>query len=266
MKKNLLFYLLYFLLFILKTKAQVVLAAPAISPAQIIQPYHIPSINNVAQKITPFSITLKQPQAAGVTPRFSINNANEQCALLRKIIPLLNLEGNRTAAALISLEWEARQLYNKKGFEVQRSIGDTSSFKTFAFVAAYAKPADKEEYKLPDFNENIKTTYYRLKQIKQDSGYAYSNIIAIKGMPQFNLFPNPVADILYIKLQIVETGNGNIMVYDNKGTLVLKQPTTLVKDIINTKSVSMHSLPAGMYSVKFFNADTLLYSQKFIKQ
>ena len=88
----------------------------------------------------------------------------------------------------------------------------------------------------------------------------------MKGILQFNIFPNPVAEVLFLKLQTVQSSNVSIRVYDNKGSLLIAKQTSLIKDIINTQSINVQILPAGMYTVSVVNADTTIYSEKFIKR
>jgi hypothetical protein len=259
--------LLYLLLsFTIHTTAQIKMAVPANTGVKLILPYQIHHVENVAEKITTYKIIPKQPIVMSVQQTFNIHPSGGQCALLNSITSSLKLEGERTAVSLVNLKWETKELYDKKGFEIQRSFGDTVHFKTIAFVTAYAEASAKEKYSSIDLNDNIQPAYYRLKQLKIDSGYAYSNIALIKGIMQLKLFPDPASDILYLKLQSLQTSDATIMIYDNKGVLLIKQSTNLLKDNINIKSVSVHSLPAGMYNLKLLQADTVLYTEKFIKE
>lgn len=265
MKKYTWLYPAVFLFFVISTSAQIKINTP-VNTSKIILPYQIPHVENVAEKITTFKIVSRQPAVINVQPKFSVNPSSEQCALLNNITSSLNLEGTRTVATVVDLTWKTKELYNKKGFEIQRSFDDTIHFKTIAFVAAYAKASVKEKYTLKDLNDNIQPAYYRLKQIKLDSGYAYSNIVLVKGIMQFKLFPNPVSDLLYLKLQVLQNSDAAIMVFDNKAVLLIKKNISLTKDIVNIKSIAVYNLPAGMYHVKVANADSTIYDEKFIKE
>ncbi|MEO8710595.1 MAG: T9SS type A sorting domain-containing protein [Parafilimonas sp.] len=266
MKKYPCLYLPVFLLLIFNASAQIKINSQVSPPGKIVLPYQIPRVENAGKKITVFQIAPKQPGVINVQPKFNVRSSGEQCALLNSITSSLKLEGERSAASLVNLKWEAKELYDRKGFEIQRSFVDTTHFKTVAFVTAYAEASAKEKYTAIDLNDNIQPAYYRLKQLKLDSGYAYSNIVLVKGIMQLTLFPNPASDVLYLKLQSLQTNDATIMIYDNKGVLLIKQSTNLIKDIINIKTVSIHSLPAGMYNVKLVHADITLYADKFIKE
>jgi len=256
---------LLFLLITIKTSAQITLNT-ATKPGNSGMPYHVPQVEDAVKTIAAFQIRPKQPDPINIAPNFSVSPSAQQCALLNSIIPSLYLEGERSITSVVDLKWLAKDLYDKKGFEVQRSFGDTNNFKPFAYVQAYSNALAKEEYKLNDINKSIQPTYYRLKQLKSDSGYTYSNIVLVKGILQFHIFPNPVSDVLFLKLQTVQNSNISIMIYDNKGVLLLNKQTSLMKDIINTKNVNVQALPAGMYNIKVANADSTLYSEKFIKE
>lgn len=229
-------------------------------------PYAIPAVEDVTTRITAVKIEARQVQVIETKPKLKINASSGQCALLNEMKSSLYLQGKRSSAHLVNLKWEVKQLYNKRGFEIQRSFNDTTHFITVGFVQAYAQSQPKEIYASIDLNENIRPAYYRLKQMRKDTGYTYSNIVLVNGLPQFNLFPNPVADVLNIKLQCTENSQVSFIVYDNKGVQVIKQHTNLIRDIINTKTIKVHSLPAGMYNLQVIHTDTTLYSEKFIKE
>ncbi|HEX5151447.1 MAG TPA: T9SS type A sorting domain-containing protein [Parafilimonas sp.] len=254
------------LLFSMKLTAQLKVNPTVKATSDANFPYHLPQVANGIKTIKPVEIKAMQPAAIDVKPAIKISSSAQQCALLNSMQPSLQLEGERKDANLVDLKWQAKDLYDKKGFEVQRSIGDSNNFKSVTFVNAYAKALAKEEYRLTDINETIQPTYYRLKQVKPGGGHAYSNMVLINGILQFNLFPNPVADVLFLKLQTVKNSNVSIMIYDNKGVLVLGKQTDLTKDIINTQKINVRALRTGMYNVKVANADTTLYSDKFIKE
>jgi hypothetical protein len=155
-----------FLLFAMKLPAQLKINPPAKATSTTNFPYHLPQVADNIKAIKPVEIKAMQPAAIKVKPDIRINSSAQQCALLNSIQPSLQLEGQRKDANLVHLKWLAKDLYDKKGFEVQRSIGDSNNFQSVTFVNAYAKALAKEEYKVTDINETIQPTYYRLKQVK----------------------------------------------------------------------------------------------------
>ena len=163
-----------FLFFSMRSTAQLKPIAPVTITPKDALPYWLPQIENGIKTITAVEISAKQPGAINVNPNFSISSSSQQCALLNSIHPSLVLQGERKDASLVDLKWKAKDLYDKKGFEIQRSFGDTNNFKSITFVNAYSKALAKEEYKLTDINKSIQPAYYRLKQIKPVTGYAYS--------------------------------------------------------------------------------------------
>jgi uncharacterized membrane protein len=110
--------------------------------------------------------------------------------------------------------------------------------------------------------------YYRLKEVDMNGGNTYSNIIAIhKRIPTllFNVYPNPVQDLLSIKCttgaDLWVTGK----IYNSDGHEVkvflgtLKAGTSIV-------STTVANLPAGLYFLNLFDKGKRIGETVFLKQ
>lgn len=88
------------------------------------------------------------------------------------------------------------------------------------------------------FNESLCSFSIDAEEIKfleEDCYFVITNVIDPK-VTQFNIFPNPVADVLFIE---TEHQTFSVKIYDSTGTLLQTH--------LNDKAVQLGSLPQGIY-------------------
>ncbi|HYF31067.1 MAG TPA: T9SS type A sorting domain-containing protein [Chitinophagaceae bacterium] len=180
----------------------------------------------------------------------------------------LLFDGNRLNEALVNLKWQTANEINNSGFEVERSLGNSSHFEKIAFVPAHAGSTVIRNYYLDDVNDYSGVSYYRLKQIDIDGRYTYSLMVAVKGYPRntdLTLYPNPVQDMLHLSFEMPVNASAIVTVYDVSGRPVLQQKMQFKKGI-NVKHIAVAALIPGVYLVKLEAANHAVHSARFIKQ
>ena len=176
-------------------------------------------------------------------------------------ITLLDFNGRYKDKAVV-LNWSTLTESNTRYFTVEKS-NDAVLFRPLANIPAYGNSQVKRSYNYVDNAVLNYINYYRLKMADINGGYVYSKTITVSATTDHAVvvFPNPVKDELFIRLQDgLEESIINIV--DTKGNMVralqLKAGVTVI-------SVNTTSLPAGIYSI-IFNSGKLKEMVRFIKE
>ncbi len=110
------------------------------------------------------------------------------------ITELVRFEGEYVSGA-VQLAWETAAEANLSHFEVERA-SDMEAFEKLGDVAAAGNSNVPLTYAFTDVDPLSGVGYYRLRIVKQDGKYTYSNIIAIENKSltatSFKIYPNPV--------------------------------------------------------------------------
>ncbi|MFC5270923.1 T9SS type A sorting domain-containing protein [Adhaeribacter terreus] len=149
----------------------------------------------------------------------------------------------------VKLSWQTASEKNSKLFRVQRSA-DARNWKTIGEKTAQGHSSSLTTYEyidLPDFSGLV---YYRLAQEDLDGTLSFSavKVVAfekpISGTLQ--LYPNPAAQQLFLKLETLETETAQIRISDLAGREVLNTKKQLQAGE-NKVSCGIEKLPAGFY-------------------
>lgn len=169
------------------------------------------------------------------------------------------------------LHWSTVTEQNNTGFELQRS-NDGYNFTKIGFVKTKAIDGNSNEKLSYDFTDaafTSSTNYYRLKQIDKDGKFSYSNIVVLSnniGTNNFiTIYPNPVKNILNVKIVPTTNSKINLVVTNVYGKNVLNKNTN-VGNIETIVQLDVSQLPSGTYFVKIISEDGKeIATQKFIK-
>ncbi len=150
----------------------------------------------------------------------------------------------------VELNWETATEVNNYGFDIVRnkypdfSNGkkqSVSQWEKIGFVKGNGNSNSLKEYSYTDGTPPNGLVMYRLKQIDNNGGFKYSNIITINLTPsRFELFqnyPNPFNPTTTIQYAIPKAEHVTLKVYDELG----KEVSTLVNE----------NKEAGQYRVNF---------------
>lgn len=168
-----------------------------------------------------------------------------------------------------SLKWKTNYEYQINHFEIERSL-DGRNFAYIGLLGAHNNHLGSD-YRYMDSGfaqmPNGKV-FYRLKIMEADGGFKYSDIIyltksSIKGQPEF--YPNPVRNMLNVKLEIVDPGKWNIRLLDASGRQLLNKSQMLQEGAQNL-TFPMANFAKGLYLLVMQNENGEQMENKFIKE
>ncbi|HTE11195.1 MAG TPA: T9SS type A sorting domain-containing protein, partial [Chitinophagaceae bacterium] len=167
---------------------------------------------------------------------------------------------NLLAGKKIGLNWEAVTDKSHNYFEVEKSA-DAVGFTSIGKIASGA-PFSFTDY--APFNGN---NYYRIKEVDMDGKLTYSKIINIpynEGKAGVRIYPNPVTDLLQLKINDRSTGNVDIKITDAQGRVVYT--ATDVENNGNEIKINTHAFIPQVYILKVTGKQGDIISiEKFIK-
>lgn len=154
------------------------------------------------------------------------------------------------------LSWKTSSESNNKGFEIQRSMGNTNDFKTIGFVGTKTKQGNSEteiSYSFEDVDVKAgQTHYYRLNQVDFDGKSAFSPVKSIKPgsiESNLNVYPNPSQGSFTVNTGS-NSGKLNIFVMDNTGRVVNQFMN------VSTSNTRINNLKKGFYTLKIVNTES----------
>lgn len=237
-----------------------------IAVAQTSQPLGIPNLAvRSLQTIQPLAVA-----SLSIPTNQTINGlANCHCQSGCAVLPveLLSFEGRRESTTMVKLNWKTTNELQNKGFEVQRSLGNTSNFDSITFIAAKLQGGYQNEYKLPDNNDFSGISYYRLKQVDLDGHHSFSEIIAVKGYGKdvsLALYPNPVITKLTAEIFAPVKTTAVLLLTDATQKLLYSVNIELHKGTNFINIPALH-LDGGLYFVRVVCGENKTITGKFIK-
>jgi len=154
----------------------------------------------------------------------------------------------------IALSWETATEENNAGFEIQRST-DGDKFHKIGWVDGNGTTVDAQSYAFVDDKAIAnKTYYYRLRQVDLDGTFAYSDIVKASvvkkgGVVVGEVFPNPVQEASILNIEVAETTEAVVSIFESTGKL-LQIYTTELQSGTNQLNLEMRDYAAGVYFVK----------------
>ncbi len=176
-------------------------------------------------------------------------------------VNFINFSGNLMGGKKIGLNWEAVTGKGHRYFEVEKSA-DALNFSAIGKVNAGA-PSGFTDYSPLNGNN-----YYRIRAVDVNGVSSYSKVINIPYYPGKSgviIYPNPVTDVLQLKVNDRTTGNLDISITDAQGRVVYS-----AADIENTGNeikINTHSLLPQVYILKVTGKQgNIICIEKFVKQ
>ncbi|MEO6723006.1 MAG: SBBP repeat-containing protein, partial [Ferruginibacter sp.] len=167
------------------------------------------------------------------------------------VLPLTLLNFSATAAANGTLlKWQTSQEINTKHFEVEWS-NDGQQYNKINTVAAAGNSTQTIYYTYTHDQPLAGINYYRLKMIDKDNQYKYSPIVTITindHQAAVSVFPNPVTDVLQIKIAAEKNEKLTLKLLNAEGKVVASKIFTLVKGS-NRLSWNLPNLATGNYFI-----------------
>lgn len=267
MKKYLFLYVLLFACFAETSFAQLQVSKPLAKKEPLLQ---IPMVHitPVSSLFVPVHIDLIKPFSVSLNPIVFGNHENAACEHFKKLKATLVLKAERANDVMANLQWETKYAFYATGFTIERSLADTFHFAPANFAAVSKATSFKVNYNLPDHNDYSGLSFYRVKQHNGDTGFAYSNIVSIKGVEAtpLRIYPIPASDKVWIDVLPKQSGNLKIIVYDPAGKVVQQQSISCTENMPVVQSINISKYAAGVYRLKILMPDKSFLNGKFIKE
>lgn len=212
-----------------------------------------------------YTVTASTPANCSVSETVTITH---DCSVP---VTYLNFKGEKKGNVNV-LSWTTLTEINNAGFELQRSANGVT-FGALAFVASKSSTGNSSialSYQFTDLEPLVGNAYYRLKQIDKDGKVTYSNIVVIRYNSSGNIeiagiYPNPVKEVLNVKLVAPKTEEVRLLITDVSGKLLKQLNTTIVVGD-NNIAIPVSQLTSGVYLIKVICAngcENAIY--KFVK-
>ena len=217
-------------------------------------------MNDKNNQFFAFNFT-KQPTAIAFDPNNNIVLKKATLSLSSTVpVELVSFSATKQNNSVL-LKWKTATEVNNKGFEVQKSIINSSSpkergWENLGFVDGKGTSTNVNEYSFKDMVLQSINYVYRLKQMDYDGSFKYSDEISVGGAltPEKYLlsqnYPNPFNPSTVISYQVPLNSHVKLSVYDGLG----KEVAVLVNQ----------EMAAGRYEAKF-NASGLSSGIYFYK-
>jgi hypothetical protein len=152
------------------------------------------------------------------------------------------------------LNWSTDTEENNKGFEVQRSI-DQSSWTVLSFIAGAGNSQTEKDYQYLDQNLPAGTYYYRLRQVDYDGNSSFSKVVPITFDGDLALelkqnHPNPFNNYTSISMVIPKAGRVQLMLYDQMGRPIQQLMDEEKMPGTYTVTLNKNGLSSGIYYYK----------------
>lgn len=155
------------------------------------------------------------------------------------------------------LEWETLSELNNDRFEIERSI-DLQVFEVIGTVNGAGTSQERQSYHFADYSlpkGSGNRIYYRIKQVDFNGSYDYSSLLELhipfSSKVEFQVYPNPVSDVLHIKTNAT---NGQLRFIDTRGKVLMHQ-TLDQHEALQQISFDLTSLQSGIYFIQLFTKE-----------
>lgn len=202
---------------------------------------------------------------AAAIPNNPINLAT--CAAATLPVELISFVGKKTSDGIV-LNWVTGSEINNDYFNLQSSI-DGVIWNHKAIIKGQGNTYAITEYEFIDneYDENLRM-YYRLKQVDFNGVSSYSKILTVHSEGKINsnisVFPNPVANVLSIGVDVLDIGRYKMQIINNIGEIT-EEMEVFVKSEKHQINILVSGLENGMYVVVFTGENGRKYHKKFIK-
>jgi HYR domain/Secretion system C-terminal sorting domain len=163
----------------------------------------------------------------------------------------------------VRLDWITKDEIDESKYVVERSY-DGINFMEIAQVSA--KKQELNMYQFSDMQPKMGRSFYRVKHIETNGALDYTKVkntvLYMNGGEPVTVYPNPVANSMFVEILDTEFPEGVIEVYNAFGTLVKTEKFTKSQA---RYEVNMNNIPAGNYILKIRQADGQVKSVKVTK-
>ena len=146
------------------------------------------------------------------------------------------------------INWTTAAEINLSHYELQYS-SDGVAFDEVKIIRAFGAGVSATNY---FYKDTIHRThgFYRLKMVDLDGTTEYSSIQALQAdclkEDRVTLFPNPFRNMFRMEIDSRETGQGQLMIYNQVGRLI-KKTSLSISEGINSMDIDLPQVPVGTY-------------------
>jgi hypothetical protein len=164
-------------------------------------------------------------------------------------------------SGITSLSWSTATEAALAHFNIQRSV-DGNNYSTIDKVIAYNIQNSTYSYLDKSVGQLAGKVYYRLQAIDKLGSYTYSSVVSISTLDSrlstISAYPNPAKSVVTISGSHI----ASVQVIDNLGRVI---KTQTLQDATNP-TLSVASLPVGLYHLRVQTTDGKINSVGFVKQ
>lgn len=164
----------------------------------------------------------------------------------------------------VHLAWETASEDRNAHFAVERS-SDGFAFYSIGRVAGKGTTSQTSVYTFTDANPLSGTSYYRLKQVDEDSSYTYSHVVPVQlqeRQASFTVYPTLTAGLLQVEAPQGQNAF-HVAVYDLGGRQVWQQQLLSAESIC---TLDVSSLQPGSYVLVLLDEQGQKYVSRFVKR
>ena len=167
----------------------------------------------------------------------------------------------------ILIDWTAANIAGLQSIDLEYSVNNTS-FSTLAVLPPQnSSGIGISNYHFTHLSPVPQLYYYRLKFIKTDNSFTYSDTISARlyrPVSPITVFPNPAADKINFLYSSAKTSKAVLNIYNADGRLARSQDIMLMQNP-TTYSIDVSTLAAGIYFLTVQQPDLRVIDTKFIK-
>ena len=160
------------------------------------------------------------------------------------------------------LTWTTENEQNNRGFAIEHSL-DAKSWKQLSFVTGFGTSAESHTYTYRHDQPGPGINYYRLGQADYDGQTSYSRIQAVSFDDAIVVYPNPVAEKVYLNLPQSGQYPYQVTLLDGLGRSVLSLPT---RNYAATAELDIHHLATGVYLLKLVREGSVTVKKLIVKR
>jgi hypothetical protein len=183
-------------------------------------------------------------------------------ALITLPVEFISFTGQLLPDNSVRLQWEAIPDQQHDYFEMEKSADGSN------FVSIGRGPATAPFWGI-DTAPFTGNNFYRIKQVDKDGTISYSNTIVIyyEQLPSYvAIYPNPVSDMLHIRLSVAKADQYFITITDMAGRKV-KEERIIAPGTELQGDIDMRQQASQLYILAIRNSkNELIATQKLVKK
>ncbi len=164
----------------------------------------------------------------------------------------------------VALNWVTNTDYKNDHFVIERSL-DGEYFEQLRKVEKEGTTDAARYYEELDLSPIQGVNYYRLRQVYSDGSFRLSTVKRIVfdvNLDQFDLFPNPVNEMLYLNLKEYAGMEADVQIFNALGQRVLQKQLVEISEEVTRFDVSgFHN---GIYTVSVKVKDRKRMTRQFV--